>query len=92
MSEEEKLDKIAQEIIDYSDGSFNKAVIEDYEDLNVTQQNEVDDIVDKEISTCGNCGWFFRTDSLEASVEFDEQICWQCADTERQEAELEEDD
>lgn len=87
MSEEKTITEIVDEIIDASDGAFSIAVTEAYEALEYVKQLEVDDLVGEEIQPCGSCGWHWHVGSMEESLEWEEDVCYKCADTERMEAE-----
>ena len=90
MYEKKTLISIEDEIISSSEGAFSIAVTDDYEALSSIEQSEVDDIVGEQIQPCGSCGWNWHVDSLETSLEWDEDVCYSCADTERRDAEEEE--
>ena len=65
-------------------------VSEKYEELEPSEQSEVDDLVSEQIQPCGSCGWHWHIDSMEESIEFEEIVCFKCAEDERDI--LEEDD
>jgi len=73
----DKLNLIADEIIEYSDGTFHIAWNEEYEALTPEEQQQVQDEVYKEIGNCDCCGWNFTIDSMEY-VENGEYYCWRC--------------
>ena len=82
MSKKKTLTEIADEIIVNSEGAFSIALTEEYEDLDLNAQTEVDDLVGEQIQSCGCCGWYWHVDSMEESSQFDELICYKCVDDE----------
>ena len=84
------IEEIADDIINHSKGSFSIARTDEYEALSKLDQSKVDDLVGEEIQPCGSCGWYWHNDSMERSIEFDEEVCPSCADNERDAAEEEE--
>lgn len=84
---EVKILAIANEIIEGSDSSFSLGYSEEYQKLDTKEQSEVNELVEEQIQSCGSCGWFFHVDTMEASIEFDAEVCWKCAGAELQEEE-----
>lgn len=80
-----KLIAIAEEIIEYSDGSFHIAWSEEYDALSISEQRQVEDVVYDNIASCDGCGWNFSVDSLEQLHEG--SFCWQCYDDVDEESE-----
>ena len=84
------LDKIAQNIIEDSDGSFYMEWGDDIEHLNDADRSKVEDMVWQEISNCDSCGWHFNINSLE-NID-GENLCWKCAEDYENEEEDDEDE
>ena len=78
MATKEELDKIIDETILFSDGSFNMAWGEGYDDLTIEEQQIVEDAVYEEIYNCDGCGWYFNVNNLE-TVSNGETMCCGCA-------------
>jgi hypothetical protein len=74
---DEILERIADEIIAYSDGSFRKAWSEEYDELTLEEQGKVEQIVFDNIANCDGCGWNFIIDALEQHSD-GQCYCWQC--------------
>lgn len=72
-----KIEKIANEIVGYSDGAWTIAWSEEYEALTQQEQQKVSDLVFEQIGDCYGCGWNFMYDSLETD-EHGECYCWRC--------------
>ena len=72
-----KIERIADEIIGYSDGAFHIAWSEEYEALTLEEQQEVEQIVYDNIANCDGCGWNFSIDHLEQYSDGG-CYCWQC--------------
>ena len=73
----DKIQTIADEIIAYSDGSFNIEWDEAYEALTPEEQSEVETLVFDVIGNCNSCGWHFTWDSMETHND-GECYCWHC--------------
>jgi predicted Zn-ribbon and HTH transcriptional regulator len=73
----EKIQTIADEIIGYSDGSFNIEWGEEYTALTIEEQREVKELVYDSIGNCNDCGWHFNFDSMETHAD-GQSYCWQC--------------
>jgi hypothetical protein len=84
------VEEIADDIIGYSDGSFDIGWSEDYEKLSYEDRTAVETLVHNAISNCDCCGWHFRTEDMETYVDSGELLCYRCA--EDRENELEEDE
>lgn len=99
MDEQDIID-IAEEIICNSDGSFDIAYSEAYQNLAQEDKEAVNSLVFAEIDNCGCCGWNFRRDNLDIHEDCDSPVCWRCwndledekFERESQEEEDEEDD
>jgi formylmethanofuran dehydrogenase subunit E len=90
MSTKEELEIIADEIIGYSDGSFNIEWGEEYTALSLEEQNQVDEMVFEVIDNCDACGWYFIWDSMETHSD-GECYCWRCYEDKLEENEEDED-
>lgn len=80
MTFEEKtlmIERIANEIIEYSDGAFHIEWGEEYENLTIEERQEVDAIVYDNIANCDGCGWNFIIDALEQHSDGG-CYCWGC--------------
>lgn len=80
MTFEEKtlmIERIANEIIEYSDGAFHIEWGEEYENLTIEEQQEVEAIVYYTIANCDGCGWNFIIDALEQHSDGG-CYCWGC--------------
>lgn len=75
------LEEIAQDIIDWSDGSFYIEWGDDIDQLSDADHSKVEEMVYAEIGCCDGCGWHFHVDNLE-QVE-DETLCRKCAEDAR---------
>jgi len=73
----DKIQTIADEIIAYSDGSFNIEWGEAYEALTPEEQSEVAQIVNDNIANCDGCGWNFLIESLQQHSD-GQCYCWRC--------------
>ena len=73
-----KIERIADEIIYSSDGSFNIEWGEEYDELSLEERGEVENIVYDNIANCDGCGWNFMIDHLEQHSDDGGCYCWQC--------------
>lgn len=90
MATQEELERIIQESIDSSDGSFYMEWGEGYDNLTLDEQRFVEDKVYEVISNCDCCGWHFNYENLE-SVSSGQEMCWNCAANYDEEDESDED-
>lgn len=74
------IEQIADDIIGYSDGSFNRYHPEEYDELTLEEQKAVDDTVNLEIAACAVCGWNWHVNNLEHSEKLGEAVCHYCWD------------
>lgn len=86
-----ELDAIADEIINYSDGSFYMEWGEEFEALNEADQKYVEDQVYAAIGNCSLCGWHFTSDSMDVHDSDGEPYCWRCYEEVTAEEEEDED-
>ena len=80
MSEETKLDKIADGMIENSNGSFDISRPAEWEALNSQDQETVMDKVLEEVDACGCCGWYWHRDSMDNHENWDGALCYKCMD------------
>lgn len=73
------LERIANDIIGYSDGSYHVEWGEEYEKLSSEDQLKVQELVWAEIDSCSDCGWHFMVDSMEYNEDAGELLCFTCA-------------
>ena len=78
MATQEELERIIDESISHSDGSFHMCWADGYDELTVEEQHIVEDAVYDRINTCDCCGWNFDVDHLETMSNGD-AMCWSCA-------------
>lgn len=76
----ELIEQIADDIIGYSDGSFNMYQPEEYDTLTAEEKHAVDEIVNNEIWQCAICGWNWHVNNLEHSPRLGESVCHYCWD------------
>lgn len=86
------LEEIAQEIIGWSDGSYNVEWGEDFDALEFGDRARVEAMVWEEIASCDGCGWHFRVDSIEEHVDSGDMLCYKCAEDRENESEEDESD
>jgi formylmethanofuran dehydrogenase subunit E len=85
----EKLQTVADEILETVDGTFYLDEPDSYRALSVEDQATVMSLVYDEADTCDVCGWWFSNLSLEQTDE-GEAMCWNCYDTYEEEKREEE--
>jgi hypothetical protein len=68
---------IADEIAEYSDGSYYIEWGEVFETLSEKERKEVETLVYENIDNCSGCGWHFHTDHLDEHEEGN-LYCWRC--------------
>jgi hypothetical protein len=87
MATQEELDRIIEETISYSDGSFYMSWGDGYEELTKEEQDKVAKEVYQEIHNCDGCGWHFHVDNLEQYIASGDCLCWHCANDREEENE-----
>lgn len=77
----DKVEEIVDQIVTYSDGTFDIQWTEEFEKLSEEDQEKAEALVHEALGNCDMCGWTWARDNLEYHESTAQEYCWKCYST-----------